>query len=274
MRRPFEDIRPLGPFADFSNDDPESIRDIRSMRERDFYTALRWVNTEPKRLYHATNLEGLDSIANDKAFRPPENTLPEIYLSAAPEEAVGELVLVLDVDSMIDKGFSPRCATTFTLEQLSNQGYTPDSDRVYETERGYVVSEWHRGYIDPELFAKYEYPDMDNRLVSEADHHCYSASVSERCLEPYDEFEVSGNPPYTINLAPIMQQTFTMHVKDEIPLSKSDVEAVLFGSGYEVIDFTPPEILNIADTFNAEMMSFGEASKRYEELRGGSTMKN
>lgn len=274
MRRPFEDIRPLGPFADFSNDDPDILPDIVSNRNIDFYTALRWVDTEPKRLYHTTSQESLGSIADDEAFVPLETGLPEIFLTAAPEESLGSFTLLLDTDNMIDKGFSPRCATTFTLQQLSEQGYTPNSDRVYETERGYIVSEWHRGYIDPELFAKYEYPDMGDRLVSESDYHCYSASVSEWSLEPYGELEVLGNPPYTINLAPIMQQTFARYVDDRVPLSSDDVKAIIYDTGYDRIDVFPPELEDAAETFNAEMINYTEASKRYEELRGGSTMRD
>lgn len=257
-----------------SQERPKIIGDIRRIRDPDsgFYNALRWIDGKPRRLYHVTDEEGLKSIADDKAFRPPGWALPEIYMSAAPEESLGEFAIVCDSDNMIDKGFSPRTAAPMPLGEIQNR-MSIDKDRLYETERGYIVPERHTGYIDKRLYEKYEYPETDDRFVNTSDEHTYTAGIDTTCLEPYGEIEVSGNPPYKINLTPLMQQTFGRIVYDEVPLSTDDVEAILYPSGRD-LDFIPmPDVVEYAaSVFDAEMISIKDASDEYVELRGGGTV--
>lgn len=238
----------------------KTISDINASRSGIYYNSRRWIGNDPKHLYHITTEEGLKGIAENKAFIPPEWTLPEIFLTTAPIERLGSFIIRLDEDSMIERGFSPR---TVPIDEKRDC----DGEHVM-TEHGLGTLESYCGCIDEDLWEKFQYPHAGDRCDITEEGLVYVSPLSETQLPEYGELSIEGEPPYRVNEGASMQQTFARVVKSEFELSNGEVKEII----YEDIGDNKSIARKAANAFNAAVISLDEAMNKYSELTGGSTI--
>lgn len=257
MGRPFESIRPFGPFVfneRASETDGISVSDLRQLSQVDDYDPVQWVGKTPERLYHNTDEAAVKSILSSGKF-----DTQDVFLGANVGEVFGDFTLIFDGESAIDSGFSPR---TYIVdeEEIYKEENNPD---IFKTDKGVIWNERHTGCYPKSLWDTFDYSGAESRCNPNLDYpfDVYITTINEFAIRPTGTLEV--NKPHRLDLSGIMQQTFALALGDK-DIQVSDV-------GLEYIMYTDAGVNdiiaeNMADAVGVEAISNDKAVEMFPEL--------
>lgn len=278
MRRPFENIRPKGPFLYSDNGDklesPVTIRDIRdvdAVRNR-VYNPREWYNVEPERLYHNTTANNfIDKVKSGRI--DPEGRFDEFFTTAAPEEQFGDFTIVFDGHELVDLGFSPRThlitgeeddSITITTEIPEDSPLGPDTRTntydIVDTNIGRIVLGTRIGCIPDELYRKYGYPLLEDRCGGSGPFTLYTTFLEKPDVGISFDEDLSGDRVFNANLGEKMQQTFTISFNDTMRLP--DVKYVIYADRGDNEGLAS----EASDMLGSEYMTMKKATKVFPEI--------